>query len=411
MSRQLKVNSEVKRLRKVVIHQPDDGIEIVTPSKALEFLYDDIVFLPQMKAEHAIFRKVLDIFLGEENVYDTQDLLKEVLLLNDEAKANLVDSVCRLEKESDRTREKLRKLPADQLVYTLFTGVLVEDNKPLFSPLPNYVFTRDIGAVVNDHIIICNARKRARSRESILTRAIIHHHPLFGDFVKKGKVIDLTQEGDEIKIEGGDIMVYDNHTLMVGCSSRTSARAVEFLTDALFEKNVVQNLIRIDIPKKRASMHIDTLFTQVSKNEYVVFAPYVLKDRKLRVYHYRKGSKSETMYSSLKDYFLRMNPKTEFILCGNGKSPYDEREQWTDGCNLLAVNDGVAIAYNRNAKTADAFREKGYNVVDAEIIINAYNKGIVKPEKMERTIISIPSTELSRARGGPHCMSFPIDRY
>jgi len=407
----LKVTSEIKRLRKVIIHAPDDGIEIVTPSKALEFLYDDIVFLPQMKAEHAIFRKVLEIFLGEENVYDTQDMLQEVLLLNEEAKVRLVDSVCKLEKESDLTREKLRKLPADQLVYTLFTGMLVQDNRQLFSPLPNYVFTRDIGAVVNDHIIICNARKRARSRESILTRTIIQYHPLFRDFVKKGKVIDLTQEGDEIKIEGGDIMVYDNHTLMIGCSSRTSAKAVEFLTEVLFKRNVIQNLIRIDIPKKRASMHIDTLFTQVSRNEYVVFAPYVLKNNKLKVYHYRKGSKSEITYPSLKDFFLKMNPRTEFILCGNGKNPYDEREQWTDGCNLLAVNDGVALAYNRNAKTADAFREKGYNVVDAEIIINAYNKGIVKPDKMERTIMSIPSTELSRARGGPHCMSFPIERY
>ena len=91
-------------------------------------------------------------------------MLKEVLLLNEEAKVRLVDSVCQLEKESDKTREKLRKLSADQLVYTLFTGMLQQDNRLLFSPLPNYVFTRDIGAVVNDHIIICHARKRARSR-------------------------------------------------------------------------------------------------------------------------------------------------------------------------------------------------------------------------------------------------------
>jgi arginine deiminase len=364
-----------------------------------------------MQAEHSIFRKILGIFLEDENVFDTQNLLKEVVLLSDAAKTELVDSVCRLEKESDRTREKLRKLPADQLVYTLFTGMLAQENRQLFSPLPNYVFTRDIGAVINDHIIICNARKRARSRESILTRTIIHHHPLFREFVQKNRVIDLTQEGDDIKIEGGDIMIYDQKTLLVGCSSRTSAKAVEFLTGILFKKNVVQNVIRIDIPKKRASMHIDTLFTQVSKNEYVVFAPYILRDKKLKVYHYRKNSRAELTYPSMKQFFITMNPSTDFILCGGGKNPYDEREQWTDGCNLLAVKDGVAIAYNRNARTADAFREKGYNVVDAEIIINAWNKGIVKPDKMERTIISIPSTELSRARGGPHCMSFPIERY
>ncbi len=411
MSRQLKVTSEVKRLRKVIIHHPDDGIEIVTPSKALEFLYDDIVFLPRMQEEHSIFEQILNIFLGEENVYDTQDLLKEVLLLNEEAKARLVDDVCKMEKESDRTREKLRKLPADQLVYTLFTGALQQDSRQLFSPLPNYVFTRDIGAVINDHIIICRARKHARSRESILTRTIIQHHPLFKDFVENDKVIDLTEEGDDIRIEGGDLMIYDQKHLLAGCSSRTTYKAVELLAEKLFKKNVVANVIRIDIPKKRASMHIDTLFTQVSKNEYVVFAPLVFSEKKLKVFHHRKRGSEPYQYSTLKEFFLDLNPQMDFILCGHGKNPYDEREQWTDGCNLLAVKDGVALAYNRNARTAEAFKEKGYNVVDAEIIIDAYNKGIVKPDKMERTIISIPSTELSRARGGPHCMSFPIERY
>ncbi len=411
MPRQLKVTSEVKKLRKVIIHAPDDGIEIVTPGKALEFLYDDIVFLPRMREEHAVFRKLLEIFLGENNVYDTQDMLREVVLLNEEAKVRLVDAVCKLEKETDKTREKLRKLPADQLVYTLFTGILQQDDRQLFSPLPNYVFTRDIGAVINDHIIICHARKKARSRESILTRTIIQYHPLFSEMVERKRVIDLTQEGDDIRIEGGDIMVYDQKTLLVGCSSRTSSKAVELLAEILFKKNVVSNVIRIDIPKKRASMHIDTIFTQVSKNEYVVFAPLVLKEKKLKVYHYKKRSEEEITYPSLKDFFLEMNPQTEFILCAQGKSPYDEREQWTDGCNLLAVKEGVAIAYNRNYRTAEAFRENGYNVVDAETVISAYNKGIIKPDKMERTIISIPSTELSRARGGPHCMSFPIERF
>ncbi len=410
MSKGFKISSEIKNLRKVIIHHPDDGIEIVTPSKALEFLYDDIVFLPKMQEEHAIFEQILNIFLGEENVFDTQDLLKEVLLSSEEAKAEVVDLVCKLEKCSASVREKLRRLTADQLVYTLYTGVLVQDNKYLFSPLPNYVFTRDIGAVVNDHIIICNARKKARSRESVLTSTIINYHPLFADFVKNDKVIDLTQEEDDVKIEGGDIMVYDKNHLMIGCSSRTSSRAIDFLVEKLFKKNVVNNVIRIDIPKKRASMHIDTIFTQISKNEFVVFAPLVFKEKRLKIHHYKKRSREAISYPTLRDFFLEVNANTDFILCGNGKRPYDEREQWTDGCNLLAVKNGVALAYNRNTHTAEAFREKDYNVVDAEIFIKAYEKGIVIPDKLERTIISIPSTELSRARGGPHCMSFPIER-
>ncbi|GIV34955.1 MAG: arginine deiminase [Chitinophagales bacterium] len=410
MATKFNISSEVKPLRKVIIHRPDDGIEIVTPSKALELLYDDIVFLPKMQEEHATFEQILNLFLGEENVYDTEDLLKEVLLNSEEAKAEVVDLVCRLEKCSLSVKDKLRRLAAEQLVYTLFTGVLNQDNRYLFSPLPNYVFTRDIGAVVNDHIIICNARKKARSRESILTSTIINYHPLFIDFIRNDRVIDLTQEEEDIKIEGGDIMVYDKNHLLIGCSSRTTSKAVEFLSEKLFKKNIVTDIIRIDIPKKRASMHIDTLFTQVSRNEFVVYAPLVCREKRLKIHHYRKKSKDVTSYPTLRDFFLEINSNTEFILCGNGKHPYDEREQWTDGCNLLALKNGVAIAYNRNTHTAEAFREKGYNVVDAGLFIQACTEGIVAPEKVERTIITIPSTELSRARGGPHCLSFPLER-
>ena len=100
----------------------------------------------------------------------------------------------------------------------------------------------------------------------------------------------------------------------------------------------------------------------------------------------------------------------DFILCGDDIYPHDEREQWTDGCNLVALKDGVCIAYERNPKTQEAFEEKGYKIIDAEIIVQAYKQGIFHPDKVKRTIIITPSTELSRARGGPHCMTFPVLR-
>lgn len=157
-------------------------------------------------------------------------------------------------------------------------------------------------------------------------------------------------------------------------------------------------------------MHIDTLFTQVSKNEFVVFAPYVLADDKIKVTQFTKDKGAPVIHKNLKDFINSVNPDSTFILCGNGEYPYDEREQWTDGCNLLAIKEGVAIAYHRNEKTAEALKNNGYNIVDAEIIINAFENGIIDPDQVEKTIIRIPSTELSRARGGPHCMSFPISR-
>ena len=404
------VTSETNKLKQVIVHQPDDGIEYITPKKALQFLYDDIVYLPKMRVEHQLFTKVLSVFLGEENVYDLQQLLFEVLNSSKEAKIKLVDYVVDNEKCDKQTRDLLLLMQNEDLVYTLFTGIIKSEGQFLFSPLPNYVFTRDIGVIVNDHVIICQASLKARTRETLLTRCIIYYHPLFKEYRDNNKIIDLTKEGDEVTLEGGDVMMYDENHLLVGCSSRTSSRAVDIIIDKLFSANVIDNVVRVDIPAERASMHIDTLFTQISKNEFVVFAPYVLTEGKIKVTKYTKGATSPTVYQNLKEFIESVHPGPSFIPCGNGEYPYDEREQWTDGCNLLAVKEGVAIAYNRNEKTAEALKRHGYNVVDAEIVINACENGIINPDKVEKTIIKIQSTELSRARGGPHCMSFPISR-
>ena len=319
------VTSETKRLKQVVVHQPDDGIEYVTPKKALQFLYDDIVYLPKMRSEHKLFTEVLSVFVGKENVFDLQQLLLEVLNLSNEAKIKLVDYVVENEECESQVRDHLLLMQNEDLVYTLFTGILEMEKKFLFSPLPNYVFTRDIGVVVNEHIIICQASLKARTRETILTRCIIYYHPLFQDYEKSDKIIDLTKEGDEVTLEGGDVMVYDNNHLLVGCSSRTSSKAVDRITKKLFDQHVIDNVVRIDIPKERASMHIDTLFTQVSKNEFVVFAPYVLSEDKLKVTLFSKGASEPREFSSLQDFLKSENPECEFILCGKWEYPYDER--------------------------------------------------------------------------------------
>jgi len=300
----------------------------------------------------------------------------------------------------------LKTLSTDELAYTLFTGILSATEESILPPLPNYVFTRDIGVVVNDHIVICHASKKARTRESILTRYIIYYHSIFASFQANNddKIIDMTKKGDDCTLEGGDVMMLDQHHLLVGCSERSTPEAFESLKEELFAKNVIDNLVRIVIAKDRSSMHIDTLFTQISKHEYVIYEDTLTSDIiKVTKYH-KDGSKQE--YSTLRDFFIDFDPNMEFILCGNGDETFAAREQWTDGCNLVAVKDGVAIAYDRNFHTAVALKNAGYRVVQAEEFL----KENIYPENVEKTIVAIPSTELSRARGGPHCMTFPIQR-
>ena len=414
MRPRLNVHSEVAPLKKVIVHFPDDGIEIVTPSNALEFLYDDIVYLDRMRQEHTLFWNVIEAFIGRRNVYDTENLLLEVLKKNKIAKSNLIDFVCIHEKCDENIKKAMQRLNNEDLVYTLFTGYLERGNRQIFSPLPNYIFTRDIGVMVNDHVIICQAAKNARTRENIITRCIIYFHPVFKSvqIEKNSKIIDLTKSGDDdITLEGGDIMMFDKDHLIVGVSERSTEKAFNYLKNLLFEKNVITNIIKVVIPKDRTCMHIDTLFTQVSTNEYVTYEPFtLLNNGKIHLSLYTKGTKKVKEFTNLKDCLKSINPKIEFILCGGGESPYDEREQWTDGCNLVALKDGVAVAYERNPKTHEAFAQKGYKIIEGETIVSAYKNGIFHPDKVKRTIIFIPSTELSRARGGPHCMTFPILR-
>ncbi len=409
MEPNIHVSSETGKLKKVIMHHPDDGIELVTPSKALEFLYDDIVYLPKMREEHQVFMDILSYFLGEENVLDTQDLLLESIQHNTAAREELIEAVAFEEDCTDEQKQILKGLSPEELIYTLYTGSVRSSRKQIFAPLPNNIFTRDIGAVVNDHVIICQASKSARTRESIMTRIIIYYHPIFETVRRENKIIDLTKEDDDVTLEGGDLMIYNKDYLLVGCSERTSLKALDVLIDKLFEKNVVKSVIWIEIPKERTCMHIDTLFTQLSANEFVVFGPYVNSPEKIEVTAYHHDGTS-TSFRTLLDFFKSVNPKTDYILCGNGEYPFDEREQWTDGCNLVTLKDGVAFSYQRNYRTAEALRNRGYSIVDGQTVLTALQSGLITPEKIEKTIIRLSATELSRARGGPHCMTFPILR-
>lgn len=414
----ISVQSEIGKLKKVIIHRPDSGISRVSPKRAEELLFDDIVFLPKMQEEHDLFTELLEAFLGPKNVLEITDLLYETIKDHPDNKSIIISRVQDFEELPKAYAEKLHLLEAKELAEVLITGYLKADNHILYDPIPNFIFTRDIAVVINDHVVITKASKIARHRENLLTRFIFWRHPIFRELRDQDKIINLndldlfppSKDGQQVSLEGGDVMVINKDYVLIGCSERTSKHGIHLLKETLFAKNVVKNVVLINIPDDRSYMHIDTLFTMISEDFIAAYKPIIFDGNSSNVHVYRQnGEKAE--YSSVRRFFeAEINKKIQFIFAGEGISPYQEREQWTDGCNLVAIQPGVAITYDRNTKTDLAFEKAGFKIVTARSLIDDLKKGKLKPENVKNTIIHIPSNELSRARGGSHCMTCPIDR-
>jgi arginine deiminase len=413
----IQVSSEIGRLKKVIVHRPDEGIARISPKRAEELLFDDIVHLPQMQEEHDVFTGILEAFVGKGNVLETRDLVEDCIKTDPATTEEVIDLIMGYEELPKSTKTMLLSLPPDRLADVLITGHMSEDHI-LFDPIPNFIFTRDIAVTVNDHVIITKPEKEARFRENFLARFVFWSHPMFAHLKQEGRVINMnhveefppSRRGEYVSIEGGDMMILNKDYLLIGHSERTSEHAIHSLRNVLFEKKVIKNIVQVNIPKDRSYMHIDTIFTQINNNHIVAFKPIVLDGLASNVEVHRHNGTS-TFYHSIRDFLTNeINPKMEFVLSGEGISPYQEREQWTDGCNLVALKPGVAITYDRNPHTEKAFMEAGYRIVHARQLLKDIQEGKIKVKDIENTIINLPSNELSRARGGSHCMTCPVER-
>lgn len=469
------VSSEVGRLRRVLVHSPDSGLGKVVPSKAQDWLFEDIVHLDTIRRkEYDFYTKILlyfldpekikgkleaidhvdakrrfykpgdDLFFRSDKVVELQWLLADILTDHD-IKMKLVASVCAIEACSYDTQKELQQLSSVQLAKTFISGTM-NDEQMLFAPIPNFIFTRDIGIVINDYVLLNKPAKKARTREALLAKYIFFNHPLFEAY--QNTIIELAdthhhfllpREGDDKKVtlEGGDVMVVSKDHLLIGVSERTSLEAAYQAIKVLFEKNVVKKITIIRIPKKRDYMHIDTVFTQVKSNVWVMLGNFSKKamkhenddavqrilegskkEDKLRIIQFRKKDPGNPEYfDNLEDLLtdiskndLECDEKVKFIYSGNNEFPFDAREQWTDSCNLLALKEGVVLGYDRNDKTVEAFKDNGFTVIHAQELITGFENGTIDPDEMEDTLILMPSAELSRARGGFHCMSMPLLR-
>jgi arginine deiminase len=472
----LQVSSEIGRLRRLLVHSPDSGVGKVVPSKAQDWLFEDIVHLDTMRGkEYDYYTKILLYFLDpkkikgclkqidspennrdfykpekpeffkSDKVIELEWLLAEILE-NADIRLKLVASVCAVEGCSYETQNELLELSCAKLAKTIISGS-IEEERLLFPPIPNFIFTRDIGIVINDHVLLNKPAKTARLREALLAKYIFFNHPLFESYRQNILEIPnssyhflLPRDGDEKKVtlEGGDVMVVTKDHILIGVSERTTVEAAHQVVNMLFDKNIVKKITVIKIPRRRDYMHIDTIFTQVKRNVWVMlgaFSKKVMKhedadpverileggpkkDEKIRIVQFRKKDPEDPVYfdnleallADISQNDLDCSEKVKFIYSGNNQFPFDTREQWTDSCNLLALKEGVVLGYDRNDKTVEAFRNAGFNIVHIKDLLEQFEKEESSPDELEDTLILIPSAELSRARGGFHCMSMPLWR-
>ena len=405
------IPAEAHLLEQVIVHTPGPEMELVSPQNREALLFDDILFVGHARQEHLLMCSVFEKIVGTpETVLQIEELLLETFEAEEDARHLFVEKLCRSlpEQNLGTVADELKRFSPPDLTEFALTGQ--SELSIQAQPVPNLMFTRDLAAVVHDHIILSHAATVARTRESIIINVILNHHPRFAPH--SDKVIELPPG---VTFEGGDLLVASPDTVLVGHSERTSLGAIMAIAHELFERTPVEHVLGVDLPKRRATMHLDTVFTFASPTEVIVFPPLLETHGFGYAVHFTAADETgrfvTDMRRNLRDVLDELlDRELTFIPCGGTNRLHQEREQWTDGANVFAAAPGAILGYERNSRTFERLREHGYRIVSAESFLSYFESGQFHPGK-EKVAIQLGGTELSRGRGGPRCMTLPISRH
>lgn len=406
MSSPIHVYSEIGKLKTVMLHRPGKELENLAPDILHRMLIDDIPYLKIAQEEHDAFAHVLRQ-QGIKVLY-LEDLLAESLT-DEKVRRAFLDQL--LDESSIKKQDPLhqlllnylQELPTKEMVKTVIAGIrksaihnstpsladLAEDpDHPFYlDPMPNVYFTRDQQAAIGSGMTINRMTFRARRRESLFMQTILKNHPDF----KNATIPVWRDRYHHGRLEGGDELVLNNHVLAVGISQRTSATAITDLAHNLFGHSSYDTILAIKIPHNHAMMHLDTVFTMINYDQFTVH-PFILdKAGKIDIYVLQPDDHNGVKITEKNDLVqvLKENlhlSELDLIPTGGGDPIAAPREQWNDGSNTLAIAPGEVVTYDRNYVSNDLLRKHG-------IIVH-----------------EIRSSELSRGRGGPRCMSCPLVR-
>ena len=401
-----RVDSEVGRLRQVILHRPDLELKRLTPDNAADLLFDGVLWVSRAQAEHDAFADVLRSRGVVVHYYS--DLLAQTLDIpaaRDYILDGVFDSRWHGPLACGQLRGAVNGLDSPSLAGYLVGGITKREISELapepksiafhsldpdgfvLAPLPNLLYQRDTSCWIYGGVSINAMRRQARVRESMFAEAIYRWHPMFA-----GAGFDVWYHGADAApatIEGGDVLVIGNGAVLTGMSERTTAQAVEMLAHRLFAAGAATSLVAIDMPKQRAFMHLDTMLTMVDHGVFTKYAGMGM----LRSYTIEPGASArelkvtdhpaEDMHTALA---AALGLPRITVLTAVQDVHSAQREQWDDGCNVLAVEPGVVVAYERNVTTNAYLVENGIEV------------------------LTVAGGELGRGRGGPRCMSCPIER-